>query len=345
MSYRGLWQLDTEDLEDTSYLTEGSAAFQILESVANDTVTTLLSGSPNSIMVGNTEVSWVDAHPEISAVFGSHEDTARLIATVVLASMLQRERDKAPGARASGHALAESLPDEITRVLRNGDDPAACESDFNDSFARWGAAVSALSVPKTVSKTGYCDKSLSLLWGPDGHILSCQVASICRAGVNPDGSIHYFESPPPSPSDPRAPAPGSTSPKPPPTKAQIESSIKAKMKGQGESLEDVETQEAWTELSAYLSSLTVAKGYLALALGLPAKATDTAVSAALALRGISPSEALDWFYGCDFDTDCFRESMNLALGESDDRKSDRIAKTVVFAGVAVAVGLYFWKVR
>jgi hypothetical protein len=345
VTYRGLgldffgMSQDTETLDSGAGYLLGGTPFELLQGAANDTVTILLSGQGDTLKIGESEITYVDSHPEIAAIFASHEQTARILAQTVLATMIERERQKKAG-RLSGRSLAEALPDEIISVMRHGGDPSACQTEFEESFASW-AELSALKT--SITKTGWCEKSLALPWDANGHIVSCKASAICKSGTNAAGQTFFYAAAPPPPSDPRVPAPGSATPAPPPTKSELERDIRTRMQKSGETLAQAQATEAWTELAAYLTSLSEAKLYLTMGLGLPAKATDAAVTSALALRGIAPKEALDWFYACNFDTNCFRQTMNLALGQADDRSRDRIAKAVVIVGAAAAVALYLWR--
>jgi hypothetical protein len=114
------------------------------------------------------------------------------------------------------------------------------------------------------------------------------------------------------------------------------------MASSGQSLEEVERQTEFIELVAYLKSVTESRLWLSMALGLSDKASDADVMAALASRGISSGEALDWFDGCDFDPNCFRQEMNRALGEASERARDNVAKTAVVIG-AIGAAFLLWR--
>jgi hypothetical protein len=323
------------------YVSNGMGFFA-LQNVAQDTVTLLLSGNPGNVMMGGKVVANVPAHPEIAAIFGSHEQTARILAATVLETLIYHERQKTTG-RTPLDTLAQFLVAELIAVFNNGGDPFACESLFESSFRDW-AALSNLQVPKSMSATGWCQKSISLPVNPDGSIASCQAQSICRSYVpTPNGKIQFYSAPPPAPSDlsVSVQTPGNV-PVPPPTKEDIQAAIQKKMATTGQSLEEVERQTEFIELAAYLKSVAESRLWLGMALGLPEKSTDQDVVRALATRGISSGEALDWFDGCDFDPNCFREEMNRALGESANRARDQIAKTAVVA-VAGLAAFMLWR--
>jgi hypothetical protein len=331
------------NVEGTDHFVAGPT-YQALETVAQDTVTVLLSGHGNVQLCGNL-LPYVAPAPGVAAVFGAHEQTARLIAATVLASLMEQERRKAHGTRASTRMLAERLVPEIVQTLTHNGDPAACQIEFEASFRNW-SGLSALKVPTTVSKTGWCEKSLALPWDSAGHIRSCEAQAICKSVIGAGGAIQYVTSPPPAPTDPRvaASAPGTT-PSPPPTKAEIEAEVRRKMVASGETVADRENKQEFTELAAYLKALGEARRYLTMALGIPDKSTDAAVAAALGHEGIATAEVLDWFLGCNFEPGCFREQMNLSLGEARRYSRDTRAKIAVAVGGVLAVGFLLFRWR
>lgn len=313
-----------------------SAAYKMLEDTAQDIVTALVTGPTTSIRFCGVWVADAIYASDIAAIFSGHLQTARLIGAAVLSSIVDEERGKAQ--RLTTISVAGKLITEITRALRNGGDPAACQMAFEDSFRSW-AALTNLSVPTTISKTGWCEKSLALPMKA-GQITGCTVQAVCRSGVTPAGVKLYYSSPPPDPSDPRlaVKAPGDK-PATPPTRAEVEAGIQRKMKEQGETVESENRAAEFTELASYLKALGEARTYLSMALGLSDKASEKDIMASLGTLGILPSEALDWFDGCRFDTNCFREQMNIAIGEAKQRVKDNRVKIVV---ATAAVGAVAW---
>ena len=55
-----------------------------------------------------------------------------------------------------------------------------------------------------------------------------------------------------------------------------------------------------------------------------------------------PGEVLDWFEGCSFDTNCFRQNMNIALGQARRYSRDTRAKIVVAAVAVGALGYFLF---
>ena len=100
MSYSGLGldffgiSSDTETLDNGAEYLGGGEPLELLQTAANDTVTILLSGQATTLKIGETEITYVDSHPEIAAIFASHEQTARILAQTVLATMIQQQREK-----------------------------------------------------------------------------------------------------------------------------------------------------------------------------------------------------------------------------------------------------------
>jgi len=147
----------------------------------------------------------------------------------------------------------------------------------------------------------------------------------------------FYSSPPPSPGDPRVSvkAPGSE-PAAPPTRAEVEAEIRRKMAlPGGGGLAEQEGKAEFTELASYLKALGQARLHMVLSLGLPENASEKDIVQALSRLGISAGEALDWFTGCMLDENCFREQMNIAIGEAERRLRDNRAK--IFAAT-LAVG-------
>lgn len=73
---------------------------------------------------------------------------------------------------------------------------------------------------------------------------------------------------------------------------------------------------------------------LTAALGLPTTATVADLDAALIARGIPPNDARDWLPACNYDVDCFRETMHQELYQAERRGGD-----VRTAKIGAAVGL------
>lgn len=349
MSYQGLgldffnqpcggYPLNTAD-----YL-YGGIALSTIQNVVEDTVTVLLHGGGDYVaLCDNKYFAYVPGHPEIAAIFGSREEEARLLAGAVLSTMLTQERVR-PGTHRTTLQFATDIVTEITKTLYNGGDPSACESTFAESFLRW-QGLSALSVPTSLAKTGWCEKALSLPWSSDGrHVTSCEAQSICKVTTAADGKPVYYPVPAPSPTDPGvAVKAAGNKPEPPPSKAEIEAAVQKKMGQTGESLAEAELSQEYLELTSYLKALTESRTWLRMALGLSKKATDRDVMNTLRSRGISASEVLDWFDGCNFETNCFRREMNVAIGESTVRLNDRRAKFAVLGLAAVATAFFFYK--
>jgi hypothetical protein len=323
------------NVDSTAYFSP-TATYKALVKVAEDTVTALLYGGGVIELCGESLRS-IPNTPGVAAVFGSHEETARLVAQTVLATLIDQQKRKSP--RQSAYTLAQVLIQEIIDTLSHGGDPAACQMEFETTFRSW-SALSNLSVPTSVSKTGWCEKDLALPVSPNGRIASCKATAICRMELQPNGTVKIYETPPPPPGDPGVvvSAPG-TEPAAPPTKEQIEAEIRRKMAlPGGGSLAEQEAKAELAELAGYLKALKEARLYLTMALGIPVNATDAVLGRALAHEGIAPREVLDWFDGCSFDTHCFREQMNIAIGEARRYAKDTRAKIAVAALAIGALG-------
>lgn len=112
----------------------------------------------------------------------------------------------------------------------------------------------------------------------------------------------------------------------------------------GEGAADQQKKQEFTEIAAYLEALGGARRALTMALGLSDKSTDLSIMNALGSIGISSSEVLDWFDGCNLDPNCFREQMNIALGEAKLALRDNRAKMFAALGAVAALGLFvFWR--
>lgn len=328
------------------YLAPQSTGYAALEKVAQDAVTGLLTGAGAEIELCGGEIAWTPAAPEIAAVFGPREQTGRILAAAVVATIVDRERTRPFASRMSLRQAAVRVVDELVLVMRHGGDPSACEMQFEESFRQW-ASLTDLAVPESVSKTGWCQKSFVLQTGPDGHVQACLALPICMAsiGPGPDYRRTVFSAPPPSASDPRVSVqvPGSSA-SPPPTKAEIEKEIQRKMVASGEGALDQQKKQEFTEIAAYLEALGGARRALTMALGIPDKSTDVAIMKSLGSIGISSSEVLDWFDGCNLDPNCFREQMNIAIGEAKLATRDNRAKMIAALGAVTALGLFvFWR--
>jgi hypothetical protein len=328
------------------YLAPKSGGYAALEKVAQDVVTGLLSGAASEIELCGQEIAGTPAAPDIAAVFGPREQTARILAAAVVATIVDRERTRPNPSRMSLRQAAVRVVDEIVLAMRHGGDPSACEMQFEDSFRQW-ASLTDLAVPENVSKTGWCQKSFVLPTGPDGHVQACLASPICKASIGPGPAYArtVFSASPPAPGDPRASVqvPGGT-PSPPPTKAEVEKEIRRKMIQSGEGAADQQKKQEFTEIAAYLEALGGARRALTMALGLSDKSTDLSIMNALGSIGISSSEVLDWFDGCNLDPNCFREQMNIALGEAKLALRDNRAKMFAALGAVAALGLFvFWR--
>ncbi len=352
MSYSGLGGGMFENLscdvdpDGLDYLVPKSGDYAALEKIAQDAVTGLLSGAGSEIELCGQELTWTPAAPDIAAVFGPREQTARILAGAVVATIVDRERTRPFASRMPLRQAAIRVVDELVLTMRHGGDPSACEMQFEDSFRQW-ATLTDLAVPESVSKTGWCQKSFVLQTGPDGHVQACLALPICRASIGPGPAYArtVFSAPPPAPADPRVSVqvPGGSA-SPPPTKAEIEKEIQRKMVASGEGALDQQKKQEFTEIAAYLEALGGARRALTMALGISDKSTDLVIMKALGSFGITSSEVLDWFDGCNLDPNCFREQMNIALGEAKLAMRDNRAKMVVAVAAVASLGLFvFWR--
>jgi hypothetical protein len=69
-------------------------------------------------------------------------------------------------------------------------------------------------------------------------------------------------------------------------------------------------------------------------LGLPSSATVADLDAALIARGIAPADARDWLPACNYDIDCFRQTLNQEMYQAQQRGGD-----VKTAKIGAAIGL------
>ena len=104
--------------------------------------------------------------------------------------------------------------------------------------------------------------------------------------------------------------------------------------GPDEQLALMQFQESSTSLQAY--------GHLCLELGLVPAATVEEVTSALARRDITLEEAADWLPACDYNLDCFRQTMFEELRRGARRVSDRRTKRLTIITAAGVVGTAIW---
>ncbi len=311
-------------VDQTDYLSwgPGNAA---LHNLAFRVTDLLRRGQPGTIAVPELGVSVpVDVYPRVAIIYSDRPGTAQYIASVLVDTLVDAERQKPAARRAGVGDLAQRLGPAIAEMLDNAGDPAGCQVAFEDSFQRWSDLASAMQAPTSVSATGWCSKAAAIARG-------CAVSAVCRSTVDRRGRMQIEEASAPAAGDLRPAVTTSGPPAPPPTRAQIEAEVRAKMARQGETLTSLEQAAELKELAAYMSALGTARLWLTMALELPPNASDQVVFDALGRMGITGEEAIDWFVGCNADAECFRIRMNAALGEADQRRRDHRAAALLGA--------------
>jgi len=338
------------------YLNQDSPGFALLQQIASDTVTALLSGKMGGIatvqITANTEpvASYVAASPLVAAIWGGHTESAQLFGSVMVSTLVAAERAKKVGLRQYIYTLAPTLVQKIADGMLAGGDPSSCMIAFETSVASWKTLYPAVPAPGGQ----WCKRELVFTG------TGCEVGAQCAAKVDPrTGAVQVIATSAPPPGALTAPPPPSaTAPQRAPTHYEINADIEARMAQVcppgapkagycGESLSQMETAQEMGELSVYLNALSQARLWLAMALNLPTTASDAAIWGALSSRGIQPAEAIDWFASCDAGLDCFRARMNAALGETDTLLRDNRAKTLIGVSVlaACAVAFVTWRRR
>lgn len=315
------------------YLQPNGPGRNALYGIASDTVKILLSGK-----AGGVGVNWLQPHQEIAAIFAGRGDEANLIGALYVTTLIAKERAKPASARQPYNLLAMSVPYDLEKIFLNGGNPAECQVNFDHTFSDYQQLNGAMQVPATMSPTGWCARNPYLLD-------KCNVGSFCAATTAANGQTTVTSAAAPTTDTRPVVRVTSPAPAPPPTHAQIEASVQTKMGASGQTYEAVSALADQSQLKMYLDTLAISRVLLTRALALPSSVTDEQVWAALAARGISPSEAVDWFLGCNADVDCFRTQMNVALGEADVRRDDGRAKLVAGALVAGAVAFTFFVFR
>lgn len=308
------------------YLSNGSGMAE-LQRVAADTVRALFSGGGNVTLiaasVGATTTFWVSGNETIAAIWSKGQ--AAIVASIVSSTIAAEERSKPKASRLPVSSLASRVVQRVTDKLLNNGDPAGCQVAFEASMNAWKSVYPVIAVPAGYTPTGWCERELIFGNG-------CQLFSVCKWTVDAAGTLKAVSAPPPPAGQPTAPpAASASSAQPPPTHAELDAAAKSS-----------DDAKALAEFAAYMGSLTQARLWLTLALGIPATATDATLWAALSARGITPGEALDWFNGCNAELDCFRQRMNLSLGEADERKTDNRAKLAVGALALGAMAFAWW---
>jgi hypothetical protein len=98
----------------------------------------------------------------------------------------------------------------------------------------------------------------------------------------------------------------------------------------------LQLQEAQNSLLAY--------AHLALELSLPTNASPDDVAAELHARDLTLEEVVDWLVGCNYDLDCYRQTMFEELRAGERRaRAKRTASMVTLGALAtVGIGIAFW---
>lgn len=276
-----------------------------------------------------SDAQFVGRNQSIAAIWDLN--TAVSFASFLVTSLVYEQKLLTKG-QAPVTTLGDHVQQQIGTRLFNGGDPAGCMQEFQQSFAAWRTLP-----PVTKTPTAWCKRELLL--SKD----SCTLYGACVRNVDPTtrvASVVYVPAPPPGTvvtpgSDAATPSGGAA-----PTHAEIEARVAVDPTAAID-------QQALAEFGAYLSALAQARGLLAMGLGLPAAATDAEVWNGLASHGIAPPMAIDWFVGCDADIACFRQRMNIALGNSEQSLKDERVKfwTAAFALGAVGYAAYVMRRR
>jgi len=296
-------------------------------------------GSASAYQWTDANRTYVPANPLIAAIWNGQIASARLLAALVVNTLVREQATKAPKDRKSAQSLAWDVVPRLTSTLLNGGDPAGCLMTLQDGMNAWSGVANVVEVTQTSVQNG-SSRTLSY-WCDREFILSsstpCQPDAICKWKVDGSGVPRPVVVPKPAADAILAPkTAASNAPQPPPTHAQVDAIVTQKMADEGQSLEHMESVQELQELAIYLGALAQARQWLTLGLHIPAGATDAQVWAALKARDIDPAEALDWFFGCDAGADCFRERMNRALGEAEERARSKRTKLMVGVGAAGA---------
>jgi hypothetical protein len=321
---------------DFDYMNNGVGMAE-LERIGAQTASALIAGGAYVAMIrtpsGQAAAAlWVSPNETIAAVWGGEPVLAAVLASVVVHTIIAEERAKPANTRVTAYYLANSVVQRVTEKLLNGGDPAICQINFRASLDSWKAVYPVIRVPAGYTSTGWCERDL--VFGPVfGSTEPCQLISICKWLTGPSGVAKAVAADPPPAGAPLGPSAASSSTaQPPPTHAELDAAAASD-----------ENARELTEFATYMAAMTQGRDWLTLALGIPKTAKDDELWRALGARGIAPGEALDWFNGCNADLDCFRQRMNLALGEADQRAEDRRTKLIV--GVAVlGAALFAWRV-
>jgi hypothetical protein len=321
----------------------GGVGLTELNRVATETADLLISGNPGTVrflippgydprqyVQDDAHRYYVAASPIIAAVWSGQLPYARLLAGLVVNTMVREQ------ARYSGdprqqpvHTLANDVGPRVTSALLNGGDPTGSLMAMQDGMKAWSGVANVL--PGKTS-TGWCRREFVL-----SDSLPPQMLAVCSMKLGADNVWQIVSAPKPAADAVLAPQTAALyAPQPPPTHAQVDAIVTQKMADEGQSLEHMESVQELQELAIYLGALAQARQWLTLGLHIPAGATDAQVWAALKARDIDPAEALDWFFGCDAGADCFRERMNRALGEAEERALSKRTKLMVGVGAAGA---------
>lgn len=334
----------------------GGVGLTELHRLATEVVDILISGKAGAVRglipYGSTSAyQWTDANrtyvpanPLIAAIWSGQITSARLLAALVVNTLVREQATKAPKDRKSAQALAWDIVPRLTSTLLNGGDPAGCLMTLQDGMNAWSGVTNVVEVTQTSVQNG-SSRTLSY-WCEREFILSsntpCQPDAICKWKVDGSGVPRPVVVPKPAADAILAPqAAPLYAPQPPPTHAQVDALIERRLvahraEDPAHALKYMESVQELQELAIYLGALAQARQWLTLALHIPATATDAQVWAALKARDIDPAEALDWFFGCDAGADCFRERMNRALGEAEERARSKRTKLMVGVGAAGA---------
>ncbi len=318
---------------DFDYMNDGVGMAE-LERIGAETAAALIGQGGYVSMIRDTGghapyPPWVATNQTISAIWGGDPGLAAVLASVVVHTLVAEQRAKPATGRLSAYLLAPIVVQRVTEKLLNGGDPSICQINFQASLNSWKAVYPVIRVPDGYTSTGWCARDL--VFGPGTD--PCQLVSICKWLVGPNGVAKAVSAPPPPAGAALAPrAASSSAAQPPPTHAELEAAAKS----------TADAKEL-TEFATYMAAMTQGREWLTIALGLPKTAKDDEVWSALRARGIEPGEALDWFNGCNAELECFRQRMNLSLGEADQRKEDR--RTKIFVGIAaLGAAAFAWRV-
>jgi hypothetical protein len=341
VSFSGLgggWIDPPQPVPDLYDYLRGGVGLTELQRMATQASDLLISGKSGPVpgirssqaeTVGSPQ--YTTANPIIAAIWNGQTSISRILAALVVNTMVQEQAAKAPKDRKPAFTLAWDVVPRVTSALLNNGDPSEVLMNLQEGMSAW---KNVANVIQGRTPTGWCEREFILSSSTPGQPLA-----VCKLKMDASGAMKPIAAQSPPAGAVLVPQTAAAyTPQPPPTHAQINAQVDAQI-DHGESLEHLEAAQELSELGMYLGSLAQARVWMTLGLHIPTNSTDAQVWAALMARGIHPAEALDWFTGCDAGLDCFRQRMNRALGEADERTRNVRSKLLVGAGVLGAVVL------